>query len=258
MDSVAIEFGRCAASDWPAVAVVGAGAVGCYFGGMLARAGAPVILIGRPQHVDAIAREGLLLERGGVRERISVKASVDPDAMPEARMVLMCVKTTDTETVAEQIVPRLAAGSTVLSLQNGVDNVDRIYSASKIAAIPAVVYVAAAMSGPGHVTHSGRGRLIIGNPARRASDARLPGMSVHEIAGIFERAEVPCRVSQNIEIDLWTKMTMNCAYNAISALGRAKYGRMLESPATWGLMKRVVAETVAIPTPKESRCRNPR
>src|ERR1700722_7601249 len=93
---------------WPRIAVIGAGAVGCYFGGMLARAGAPVTLIGRPQHVDAILREGLILDRGNLRERIPVNATVEISAVRDARVILFCVKTPDTETVAQAILPHLA------------------------------------------------------------------------------------------------------------------------------------------------------
>ena len=232
--------------DWPAVAVAGAGAVGCYFGGMLARAGVPVTLIGRAQHMDAIAREGLLLERLTLSERVPLRVSTGLSAVHDARVVLFCVKTVDTETVAQALRPHLAPGSTVVSLQNGVDNVERIYSAAKIRAIPAVVYVACAMVAPGHVKHSGRGDLIIGNPARRVEDAQLPGLAPEAIAAMFECAEVPCRVSQTIETDLWTKMVINCAYNAISALGVARYGRMLKCQRTRDLMQRVIEEAVAV------------
>ena len=109
---------------------------------------------------------------------------------------------------------------------------ERIRAASKIAAIPAVVYVAAAITAPGCIKHSGRGDLVIGShPA---------------IAATFTRAGIPCRISKNIEVDLWTKMIMNCAYNAISALGRAKYGRVVRNDWTRKLMRQVTAEAVAI------------
>ncbi len=225
---------------------MGAGAVGCYFGGMLARAGAPVTLIGRSHHMDVVGREGLFIEGLHVRERIPVLASTEISAVREARVVLFCVKTLDTETVAAALGPHLTLGSAVISLQNGVDNVDRIYSAAKIEAIPAVVYVAAAMSAPGHVKHSGRGDLIVGNPANRHEDASRSGVGMEAIAAMFERAGVPCRISQAIEADLWTKMLMNCAYNAISALGQARYGSMVRCKRTRQLLERVIEEAVAV------------
>ena len=134
--------------SWPRVAVVGAGAVGCYYGGMLARAGAPVTLIGRPQHVEAIEGDGLLLEATWGTERIAVGASADIAAAAGAGLVLFCVKSNDSGAVAGQLAPHLGADATVLSLQNGVDNVERIRAHVSAAVYPTVVYVAAAMAGP--------------------------------------------------------------------------------------------------------------
>ena len=151
------------------VAVVGAGAVGCYFGGMLARAGVPVTLIGRANHVDAINRDGLFLERAGFQGYVRVTADTRIDAVREATIVLLCVKTVDTETAAIALAPHLGKDALLVSFQNGVDNADRIRAAAGIDALPAVVYVAAAMSGPGRVKHYGRGDIVIGRGSRGTS-----------------------------------------------------------------------------------------
>jgi len=226
---------------WPRIAVMGAGAVGCYFGGMLARAGAPVTLISRARHVEALQRDGLLVETLHFRQQIPIAASSDVRAAQDADIVLFCVKAYDTAEAAHALAPHLRSGALVLSLQNGVDNADRIRSAAKIEAIPAVVYVAVATSAPARIRHSGRGDLIIGE---------LPGgVGKHDlsvIAAIFERASIPCLVSGNIEADLWTKMIMNCAYNAISALGRSQYGPIVQNPWTRDVMTRVTEEAIAV------------
>ncbi len=226
--------------SWPRMAVLGAGAVGCYFGGMLARAGAPVTLIGRSAHVEALSREGLWLDSLHFQERIRVAASTSVEAAREAGIVLLCVKTLDTEEAARSLAPCLAPGAVVLSLQNGVDNVQRIRAATGIEALPTVVYVAAAMTAPGQVRHTGRGDLVVGDPWGGLQD------EVERLAGLFARAGVPCAVSANIEGQLWAKMVMNCAYNAISALGRAKYGRMVQDSRTRELLRLIVEETVAV------------
>lgn len=214
------------------VAVVGAGAVGCYFGGMLARAGVPVTLIGRAEHVDAIGREGLFLDGIHVKEHIRAGATTHMDGARGADTVLFCLKTTDTDAGAQALRPHLAPGCTVVSMQNGVDNVARIREAG-IEAIPAVVYVAAAMAGPGRVKHSGRGDLVVPE-------------SAGAVAALFEGAGVPCRRSAEVAVELWKKMVLNCAYNAISALGRARYGRMAQDERIRELMRRAIAETVAV------------
>jgi 2-dehydropantoate 2-reductase len=228
---------------WPRIAVVGAGAVGCYFGGMLARAGAPVTLIGRVQRVEAINRDGLFIDSIHFKERISVFASTELDAARDAQLVLFSVKTVDTEDTAKLLAPYLAPETNVVSLQNGVDNTERMDFAAGIQAISAVVYIAAEMSAAGQVTHSGRGDLVIGNPVSNqgASESELA-----EIAEAFKRAGVPCRISQNITLELWTKLIMNCAYNALSALSRARYGRLVDDAGSIEVMKQVVAEGVAV------------
>jgi 2-dehydropantoate 2-reductase len=228
---------------WPRIAVVGAGAVGCYFGGMLARAGAPVTLIGRAPHVDAINRDGLFIDSIHFKEHVSVSASTELAAVGDAQLVLFSVKTVDTESTAKLLAPYLATDTNVVSLQNGVDNAERMDFAAGIQAISAVVYIAAEMSGLGQVKHSGRGDLVIGNPLSNqgASESELA-----EIAEIFTRAGVPCRVSQNITLELWTKLIMNCAYNALSALSRARYGRLVDDAGSVGVMRQAVSEGVAV------------
>ncbi len=115
----------------------------------------------------------------------------------------MCVKTVDTETVAKELQAQLATGAIVLSLQNGVNNVERMRASAQIDAIPAVVYVAAAMAGPGHVKHSGRGDLVIGTlPHAVADGGGEASVDLNALSAVFERAEIPCRVSQNIRLEL--------------------------------------------------------
>jgi 2-dehydropantoate 2-reductase len=126
-------------------------------------------------------------------------------------------------------------------MQNGVDNVERIHAASGIRAIAAAVYVAAAMTASGHVKHSGRGDMVLG---RVFPDD--PAIGVESIAALFERAEVPCRTTHEIRSALWQKMLMNCAYNAISALARTRYGRIAADERARTLMRVLIEEAVAV------------
>jgi 2-dehydropantoate 2-reductase len=222
--------------NWPKIAVVGAGAVGGYFGGLLARAGAPVTMIGRPAFVEAVAKSGLFLDTLHFQESVRAKASTEVEAVRGAEIVLFCVKTTDNAATARAIAPLLAPGALVLSMQNGVDNVEQIRAAAGIDALPAVVYVAASVPEPGRVKHVGRGDLVIG-PRNEKTE---------RIAAIFSRANVPCRISENIEGELWTKLVWNCALNAVSALGGAKYGNIAASADAWKVVETVVYEVLAV------------
>ena len=222
--------------SWPKVAVVGAGAVGGYFGGLLARAGAPVTMIGRPQFVEAVAKHGLFLDTLHFQESLSVSASTEIQAVRGAEIVLFCVKTTDNAATARAIAPLLAPGALVLSMQNGVDNVEQIRAASAIDALPSVVYVAASVPEPGRVKHAGRGDLVVGPENEKTK----------RIAALFSRANVPCRISENIEGELWTKLIWNCALNAVSALGHAKYGQIAASSDAWKVVETAVYEVLAV------------
>jgi 2-dehydropantoate 2-reductase len=228
------------------VAVLGAGAVGCYYGGMLARAGHRVTLIGRPVHVDAIRKSGLHFEGLQFDERVAVDASTEPAAVRGAQLVLFCVKSTDTEQAAAQIAPFLDPGSIVLNLQNGVDNTERIQAQLRSARVPcpviaAVVYVATEMAGPGHLKHHGRGDLVIGSLKKNSSNELN-----EQIKAWFEPAGVPTAISDNVAGELWAKLVVNCAYNALSAITQLPYGRMIAGTGVRELMRDVVEETLAV------------
>jgi len=226
------------------VAVFGAGAVGCFYGGMLARAGHDVVLIGRPAHVEAIQRAGLHFEGLQFDEHIRVAASAGPEAVRGARLILFCVKSTDTEQGAAQIAPLLDPGSLVLNLQNGVDNTERIQARVSQTVIPAVVYVATEMAGPGHLKHHGRGELVIG--ALDAAPSAAMGEALASVQRWFGEAGVQVTISDNVAGELWAKLVVNCAYNAISAISQLPYGEMIRGAGVREVMRDVVAETLAV------------
>ena len=217
------------------VAVMGAGAVGCYFGAMLARAGHAVTLIGRPQHVEAVNRRGLYLDSKSFQEHVPMSASTEAAAVAGSDVVLFCVKSSDTEAAGRQIAPHLGEKTVLLTLQNGVDNAERLQAALPQEVIPAVVYVATEMAGAGHVKHHGRGDLVIG--ASASSEA---------IAAQLIAAGVPVTVSDNANGELWVKLIVNCAYNAISAISRMPYGQMVEGDGVPAVMDDVVMECLAV------------
>ena len=218
------------------IAVMGAGAVGCYYGGMLARAGHDVTLIGRPNHVDAIQRDGLLLDTQSFKEQVRLQASTEPSAVAGATLVLFCVKSTDTESAAAAIRPYLLPGALVLSLQNGVDNAVRLQATLPDQEVAAsVVYVATEMPGPGHVKHNGRGELVI---------AASPNST--EAAALLAAAGVPTDISANVEGALWAKLILNCAYNALSAITQQPYGQLVQGEGVQDVIRDLVNECLAV------------
>lgn len=217
------------------IAVVGAGAVGCYYGGLLAQAGHQVVLIGRPTHVEAIRAHGLVLERQSGLEYIKLDASVEMSAISEAELVLVCVKSADSEATAAQIAPYLAPTAQVLSLQNGVGNARCLADGLGRPVIATAVYVGTEMAGPGHVRHHGQGSLMIGS-----------GPDSVALAALLAAAAIPTKVSETIDVVLWSKLVVNCAYNALSAVMDEPYGRIIAQTEARLTVSNIVAECEAV------------
>ena len=214
------------------VAVMGAGAVGCYYGAVLARAGHQVTLIARPQHVEAVRRSGLRLQTKDLDENFQVKANTEPNAVRGAQLVLFSVKSTDTEDAGKALLPHLDREAAIVTLQNGADNAERLASVLGREVIAAAVYVAVEMAGPGHVRHHGRGELVIGG-----NEAILKA---------FVAAGVPVEISDNVAGALWAKLIVNCAYNALSAITQLPYGRLVQNAGVPEVMREVVDECLAL------------
>ncbi len=217
------------------IAVMGAGAVGCYYGGLLAKAGHEVTLIGRPRHVEAIRRNGLRLQTAEADLHVPLGASTEPAAVRGADIVLCCVKTSDTASAASAMVSFLRADAVIVSLQNGVENPDLLRAALPHEVIPAAVYVATAMAGDGYIRHHGGGQLVIG---------RSPGSET--IATLFSTAGVPVDISDNIVGVQWAKLIINCAYNALSAISGLPYAKLVQQPGVEQVLREAVDECLAV------------
>ena len=220
----------------PKVAVVGAGAVGGYFGGLLARSGVETVLIGRESFVTAVNRQGLTLDTLTFTETVRVTATTELAAVRSAGIVLFCVKTTDTAATARALAPHLNSAALVVSLQNGAENAGVIGEITGRPAIPAIVYLAAAVPTPGTVKHTGRGDLIVGPDEPR----------VRGLAQLLKSAGIGCVVSRRIDDEIWEKLICNCALNAISALWQKTYGEIGRDATLWTMASAVVREALAV------------
>lgn len=231
------------------IAVVGAGAVGSFYGAMLARAGHKVTLVARPAHVQAIKRDGLKLDlaTASATEMVHIDASTELASLQSADLVLFCVKSTDSASVALQIAPHLAPDAVIMSLQNGVENSALIAQQVPHPVIPCVVYVATEIPAPGCVKHHGRGDLVVGT--MQTSRLRDPQKTLQYIVELFGSAQVPVQISHNVMAELWSKLLINCAFNAISGLAQLPYEKLaaLESVriTQTALVKEVIAVALA-------------
>ena len=223
--------------------VLGAGAVGCYFGGMLARAGCDVTLIARPKRVKAINQYGLQMDCQSFQERVTLNASSDAALLGDADLILLSVKSYDTEKTIQEIAPFIAGKTIFLSLQNGVGNVPSISRLISNRVYPAVVYVAAGMGDERTLKHHGRGELHIG---QYGDLSPIDENNLQDIGNLFNSSGIPCVVSRNIQKDLWLKFLVNCAYNAISAIGQIEYAKMVEVPQVNQLIEGIIIECLSI------------
>ena len=228
------------------VAVMGAGAVGSFFGAMLARAGHAVTLIGRPAHVQAIQRDGLQLQMGGQRTPCGGRQH-RTGGVPGADLVLFCVKSADTEAVARQMAPLLEPTRWCSACRTASTTPPTLARHLPCRVVPTVVYVATAHAGPGVVRHFGRGDLVIG-PLPGGTQSSMPRMAARcrRWSTCSPARRCRCASSPDVTAELWTKLLVNCAYNAISGLAQLPYGRLAALPDIRAVQQDIVREVVAV------------
>jgi 2-dehydropantoate 2-reductase len=224
------------------VVVMGSGGVGGYFGAKLLRAGVEVTMVARGPHLEAMRRSGLTIRSAVEGESVVRPASVERlEGVPRADAVLFCVKSFDTEDATARLWSILGPETPVLSLQNGVDNEDKIDAALGAGrAMGGVAQVFATIEAPGVIKHQAAGRIIFGEMDGRVSER------AERLRDTFARAEVPVELSRNIRRALWEKYILICAVAGTTALTREPLGVIRETPPTWRLFRELVAEVTAL------------
>jgi len=223
-------------------AVVGAGAIGSLFGGLLAEAGADVWLVDIwHQHVDAINDHGLCIEREGPARTLQVRATMNPSAVGKAELIMVLVKSTDTAAAAETVAALCGPDSLVLTLQNGLGNTETLER--QMGSTPVLAGVTShgvTMLGPGHIRHAGVGPTVIGS---WSADGHAGAVAV---AGFLTESGIGTSADENIRAVLWDKLFVTVGINAITALTGILSGRLLELESTRDLVTSAVEEAVAV------------
>ena len=206
------------------IAVMGAGAVGGYFGAKLSAAGQEVSFIARGRHLEAMRRDGLKVKSIDGDLHVRSLFTEEPGDVGSVDLVLLCVKSYDTEAAARKLAPLVGGKTMILSLQNGVDNPDKIAAVwEENRALAGVVYLGALVSGPGTIEHSAGGRIMLGHLDGQSSE------DAKRVEQIFSNAQVPCAVSSAIRKVMWAKLVWNAPFCALSCLMRATVKEILES-----------------------------
>lgn len=223
------------------VAVVGVGAVGGYFGGLLAKGGAEVTFIARGKHLEALRARGLTVKSGKGDFSIRVRATDDPAEVGPVNLVLFCVKSYDTESAIRQTLPMVGQQTVVLSLQNGIDNEEKIAALiGKEKVLAGVAYIGASVLEPGVVCHQESGRIVFGEVDGGLSER------VTSLKAFFDRYGLPAEGSPDMKKILWAKLAWNAPFNAINALVGGPVKAIIENPHTLDLARRVTAEVVTV------------
>lgn len=224
------------------IVVIGAGGVGGYFGARLARGGEAITLIARGEHLRAVQRDGLRVRSAIEGESVAkVDAVEDPRGRPPADAVLLCVKSFDTDAALERLRPVVGTDTPVLTLQNGVEAVEKIDAAFGPGhALGGAAYVFASLEAPGVIAHRFAGRIALGELGGKSS-ARAEALR-----DAFARAGVPVELSSEIQRVMWEKYLFICAQAGMTALTRQPSGVLRSNAETWRMYRMILEELAAI------------
>lgn len=224
------------------ILIVGAGAMGCLFGALLARQNNVTLLSRNATHVTAIAQNGLLVEAmNGQTQRIKVKILADPaHCPPRTDCILICTKAGSTAAAVDSTAELLSAQGIMLSLQNGLGNYEQI--AARIGtdqAMAGTTAQAATLLGPGAIRHSGAGITRLAATPEQAKRAT-------ELADLFNRAGIVTETVADRNKLLWSKLIVNVGINALAALLRVPNGVLGTTPACREIMSQAVDEALTV------------
>jgi 2-dehydropantoate 2-reductase len=224
------------------ITIVGAGAMGSLFGALLAESGHEVRLLDVWQeHVDAVNKKGLSVEREGRTRSIVLKATTDLRQVDKADLVIVFVKSSQTGKAAETARAALRKDGWVLTLQNGMGNAEaiaRVVPASRVLA--GTTSHGATMLGPGMIRHAGVGPTVIG-----AWTGEEPA-GAKKMAECFNRAGIETAVADDVRSLIWSKLLVNVGINAVTALTGIRNGQLLDLESTRWISQTAVEEAMAV------------
>ena len=197
------------------IAVVGCGALGCFYGARLCQAGQDVHLLLRSDY-EMVRDEGLRIRSADGELRVHPYAHNAPEGIDKCDLVVVGLKTTANDRFAELITPLLDDGTAILCLQNGLGNCEQLaelFGPERV--LGGLCFVCLNRTAPGLVHHIAFGKVVLGELGR------TPVERTHEIAGLFKNANVPCEVSGNLEKSQWEKLVWNIPFNGLGVAGAA-------------------------------------
>lgn len=241
------------------VAVVGTGGIGGYYGALLQKTGHDVTFLARGDHLAALRHHGLRLESVGLPEllQLRVRATDRPAEVGPVDLALFAVKSYDTEEAAGLVPPLLGGETAVLTLQNGVENIERLSERiGRRHVLGGACYIFAAIASPGVISHTGGpARIVFGE-----LDGRMTPRA-QAIRDALAETGAPVELSTQILTDLWEKYLFITAQGGMTALTRLPIGVIRQNPTTMEMYLEVASEVArvgrahGVPIPEGERAR---
>jgi len=221
------------------IAIVGAGALGLYYGALLQRSGQDVRFLLR-RDFEAVSRSGLkVFSSNGDFELPAVQAYRAPREIGPVDLVLVGLKTFANDRYADLITPLVGEGTQILTLQNGLGNEEALaeqFGAERV--LGGVAFLCSNRGEPGEVHHLGAGRIILGE------FSRIDPQRVERLAAMFVQAGVDCRATDDLKRARWEKLVWNIPFNGLCALLLQTVDRLLSVPATRSLVREIMLEVI--------------
>ncbi|MFH0810554.1 MAG: 2-dehydropantoate 2-reductase [Pseudomonadota bacterium] len=230
------------------IGVVGPGAMGCLFGGLLARGAHKVVLLDyKSGRAARIRKTGVAIEGPTGTLSVAVEATASVKGGEGLDLIIFCVKAYDTKAAAGRIKPVVGPDTLVLTLQNGLGNVEaleEVFGPGRVLA--AVTGQGATLLGSGRVRHAGFGKTYIGWPKPELADDPARREQAAAVAEVLRVAGMETEVVPRIRNYVWHKLILNAAINPLGALLRLKNGDLLNSEKAMELIPDLVREAVAV------------
>jgi len=223
------------------IVIVGPGAMGCLVAAFLSKREDVTILDKNPKRAKLINEKGIKIEGISGNWKAKVKATADVSDIDSAELIIICVKSYDTKDAVKTIKGLVGENTSVSTLQNGVGNIeimDEIIGQDKV--IGGITNQGATLLGDGHIRHAGKGDTFIGR-----IDGKIP-VQMRDIRDAFNKAQMPTKISKDIQGLIWSKLIINVGINALTAITRLKNGRLIEFEGTRQILRLAVTEAVKV------------
>ncbi len=226
------------------IVIAGPGAVGCLFAALLsARERRITMLDKNRERACELDRNGIRYERDATARRVAVRATIDPDCVADADVVLVCVKAYDTENLMRRIATLIRPETVLVSLQNGIDPLGILARhAGAARTVCAVTAHGATLLGPGHIAHTGIGVTRVA-PFQAESDA-----AARAFAGFLQESGLETVFVADHRRALWSKLAVNAGINPVTALADVPNGGLLEQPDLFDRARRASIEAQRVAT----------